>query len=64
MKILAPQLAAAEEALARILPMTRPADTVLSRYFRAHPKLGQHDRAFIAETVFGVLRRQIGRAHV
>ena len=58
-----PQLAAAEEALAHILPMTQPADAVLSRYFRAHPRLGQHDRGFIAETVFGVLRRRYGLEH-
>jgi 16S rRNA (cytosine967-C5)-methyltransferase len=63
MKITDPQFAAAEEALAHILPMTQPADAVLSRYFRAHPKLGQHDRAFIAETVFGVLRRRYGLEH-
>ena len=63
MKIASAQLAAAEAALARILPMTQPADTVLSRYFRAHPKLGQHDRAFIAETVFGVLRRRYSLEH-
>ncbi len=43
--------------------MTQPADTVLSRYFRAHPQLGQQDRAFIAETVFGVLRRRYGLEH-
>ena len=53
-------LAAAETALARILPMTQPADAVLNRYFRAHPELGQHDRQFIAQTVFGVLRRRCG----
>jgi 16S rRNA (cytosine967-C5)-methyltransferase len=63
MKISTPQLAAAEAALAHILPMTQPADAVLSRYFRAHPGLGQHDRAFIAETVFGVLRRRYGLEH-
>ena len=53
-------LAAAETALTHILPMTQPADAVLYRYFRAHPELGQHDRQFIAETVFGTLRRRIG----
>ena len=58
MKISAPQLAAAETALARILPMTQPADAALSSYFRSTPKVGQHDRAFIAESVFGVLRRR------
>jgi len=62
-KISTPQLAAAEEALAHILPMTQPADAVLSRYFRAHSRLGQHDPAFIAETVFGVLRRRYGLEH-
>ena len=63
MKITRPQIAAAEAALALILPMTQPADAVLSRYFRAHPQLGQHDRAFIAELVFGVLRRRYGIEH-
>jgi len=53
-------LAAAETALAHILPMTQPADAVLYRFFRAHPELGKLDRQFIAETVFGILRRRIG----
>jgi 16S rRNA (cytosine967-C5)-methyltransferase len=53
-------LAAAEAALARILPMMQPADAELYRFFRTNPDLGQHDRQFIAETVFGVLRRRIG----
>ena len=44
---------AVEAALGRILPMTQPADVVLSSYFRTHHELGQHDRQFIAETVFG-----------
>jgi 16S rRNA (cytosine967-C5)-methyltransferase len=35
-----------------------PADAVLGRYFREHEALGQHERAFIAEAVFGVLRRK------
>ena len=38
--------------------MTQPADAVLSSYFRAHSQLGQHDRAFIADSVFGVLRHR------
>ena len=63
MKIASAQLAAAEAALARVLPMMQPADAVLSSYFRSHPQLGQHDRAFIAETVFGVLRRRYGLEH-
>jgi 16S rRNA (cytosine967-C5)-methyltransferase len=44
-------------ALAAVLEFKYSADTVVSRYLRAHPILGQHDRAFIAETVFTVLRR-------
>jgi len=62
-KISTPLLAAAEAALGHILTMTQPADAVLSGYFRAHRELGQHDRAFIAETVFGVLRRRYGLEH-
>ena len=60
MKLAAPQFAAAHAALASVLPLAQPADAALSRYFRAHPKLGQHDRAFVAEAVFGVLRRRYG----
>ena len=63
MKITLPLAAAAEAALAHILPMTQPADAVLSHYFRAHPELGKHDRQFIAETIFGVLRRRYGLEH-
>ena len=36
----------------------RPADETLSRYFRDHRELGQQERAFVAETVFAVLRRK------
>ena len=44
-------------ALAAVLEFKHPADAVVSRYLRAHPILGQHDRAFVAEIVFAVLRR-------
>jgi len=40
------------------LPLTAPADVTLHQFFRAHRQLGQHDRAFIAEGVFAVLRRR------
>ncbi|WP_137939421.1 RsmB/NOP family class I SAM-dependent RNA methyltransferase [Chitinivorax sp. B] len=46
-------------ALRQILPMTQPADAVMSRFFREHPKLGTQDRHIIAETVFGILRRRL-----
>jgi len=52
-----PLLDHAAAALAAVLEFRHPADAVLSRYLRAHPVLGQQDRAFIAETVFAVLRR-------
>jgi len=51
-------LAHAEAALAELLGFSRPADQALSAYFRGHRELGQQDRAFIAETVFAVLRRK------
>jgi 16S rRNA (cytosine967-C5)-methyltransferase len=63
MKVFAAQLAAAEAALAEILTMQQPADAVLHHFFRTHPQLGQSDRAFVAETVFGVLRRRYMLEH-
>jgi 16S rRNA (cytosine967-C5)-methyltransferase len=48
----------AEAALAGLLQFSGPADEHLSRYFREHRELGQQDRAFVAETVFAVLRRK------
>jgi 16S rRNA (cytosine967-C5)-methyltransferase len=51
-------LAHARSALSAILRFDAPADQLLSRYFRSHRNLGQNDRAFVAETVFAVLRRK------
>jgi 16S rRNA (cytosine967-C5)-methyltransferase len=48
----------AATALAELLKFARPADQALSAYFRSHRDLGQTDRAFVAETVFAVLRRR------
>ena len=45
------------QALDLVLDFKHPADAVLSAFFRDHKKLGARDRAFIAEAVFGVLRR-------
>ncbi len=55
----AARIAAATAALERVLTFGYPADGVLSRYFREHPALGRVERAFVAETVFGVLRRKL-----
>ena len=52
------QLARAEALLAELLGSAGPADAAVSRYFRAHRNLGQQDRAFVAETVYAVLRRR------
>ncbi len=49
----------AASALSRVLTFDYPADAVLSRYFRDREALGQQDRAFVAESVFGVLRRKL-----
>src|SRR5581483_482981 len=50
-------VAKAADALSQLLAFSEPADERLSRFFRAHHELGQQDRAFVAETVFAVLRR-------
>lgn len=51
-------LAHARAALSAVLRFDAPADQVVSRYFRSHRQLGLQDRAFVAETVFAVLRRK------
>jgi len=51
-------VAHAEAALTELLQFAGPADRALSAYFRRHRQLGQHDRGFIAETAFAVLRRR------
>lgn len=55
-----PALAATLDVLARVLEFERPADAVLSYTFRNEHAMGSHDRAFIAEAVYGVLRRLRG----
>jgi 16S rRNA (cytosine967-C5)-methyltransferase len=57
-KVSAGLLEHAETALRELLRFNGPADHVLSRYFRAHPQLGQRDRALVAESTFAVLRRR------
>ena len=45
-------------ALNELLKFEQPADAVLSKFFRDHRVLGQHDRGFVAETAFAILRRK------
>ncbi|MER2553953.1 MAG: RsmB/NOP family class I SAM-dependent RNA methyltransferase [Thauera sp.] len=47
----------ATQALGAVLTFDYPADAVLSRHFRDNRELGHRDRGFIAEAVYGVLRR-------
>lgn len=49
----------AEEVLREVLRFTGPADVVVSRYFREHPKLGARERGAVAEGVFAVLRNKL-----
>jgi 16S rRNA (cytosine967-C5)-methyltransferase len=51
-------LKSACEATGLACELKRPADTVLSEFFRTNRSLGSHDRPFIAETVFSVLRNK------
>lgn len=45
-----------QDVLGEILQWQYPADAVLSRWLRAHPKLGSRDRAELSNGVFDVLR--------
>lgn len=49
----------AEDVLREVLRFTGPADAILSRYFREHPKLGSRERNAIAEGVYAVLRNKL-----
>jgi 16S rRNA (cytosine967-C5)-methyltransferase len=51
-------LQAAAAAVGAALQMLHPADAVLRSFFAANRSLGQRDRAFVAETVFSVLRHK------
>ncbi len=57
MSVRANQLAGLAAAIARIRALDAPADVLLRAFFRAHPEMGQHDRAWVAEGVFAFLRR-------
>ena len=48
----------ASMALADVLTGTGPADAKLGWFFKQNRELGTKDRAFVAESVYGVLRRK------
>ena len=58
MRITPKLLDATNTALALLLKFEHPADAVLSKFFRDHRALGLHDRGFVAETAYAVLRRR------
>ncbi len=45
-------------ALTEVLAFHHPADAVLSHFFRQERTLGSHDRAFVAETIYALLRKK------
>lgn len=45
------------QALGAVLTFDHPADAVLSHYFRDNRELGHRDRGFMAETIYGIVRR-------
>jgi len=60
----APRIDQVRSALGEILQWSGPADQVLSRWFRDHPKLGGRDRGAVAEAVYDVLRHLRRYRHV
>jgi len=51
-----PMVAQAISLLAEVLKFERPADGVLSQYFKTHRELGHADRGRLAELVYAILR--------
>lgn len=47
------------EAYEQLCREARPADAVLSEYLRARKYLGSHDRSFISETIYNLLRKEL-----
>ena len=58
MRLTLAHLDMATAALRAVLPLKFPADAILLNFFRENPKLGATDRAFCAETIFGILRHR------
>jgi 16S rRNA (cytosine967-C5)-methyltransferase len=58
MRFSRPLLDACTAAFASVLLLEEPADAALSAFFRGHPKIGQRDRALIADSAYAALRRR------
>ena len=48
----------AAEVYDLIIRSEHPADSVIDTFFRSHKYLGSHDRRFVAETAYGILRHK------
>jgi 16S rRNA (cytosine967-C5)-methyltransferase len=59
MRLMPVHLDSTVAALRAVLPLEHPADSILRHHFREHPLLGAKERAFIADTVFGILRHRL-----
>jgi 16S rRNA (cytosine967-C5)-methyltransferase len=64
MLINAARFEALVSAFRSIAPLQQPADVGLRFFFQNNPKLGAQDRAFIAETIFSILRRRRYLEHI
>lgn len=53
-----------EQLVAAVLQLDTPADLVMSRFFKDHPKLGSRDRNFFAESAWAVLRNRSWYNHL
>ena len=58
MRFSRPLLDASTAAFAGVMPLAEPADAALSAFFRGHPKIGQRDRALIADSAYAALRHR------
>jgi len=58
MRFSRPLLDACTAAFAAVLPLEHPADAVLSEFFRDHPKIGQRDRATVADSVYAAIKHR------
>ena len=52
------QIEALTAAIRRVKRLDLPADAAMTAFFREHPEMGSHDRAFVADGAFAYLRRK------
>ena len=57
-------LEACADLVGQVLRFDHPADAVVSRHFRDNRSLGPRERATLAETAYGVVRRKLLYEHL